>query len=189
MTALFQHMERFVKISEEDKAIISSLLSCRDVKKKEIILKEGKMCTANYFVVKGCLRMYYINDKGVEQIVQFGIDHWWITDYVSYQGNTPTQFYIQAVEPAQLLVWEKSKEELLYGQVPVLERYFRIILQRAVGASQQRLRYMHDFTGEERYHHFQNAFPGFIQRVPQYMLASYLGFTPEFLSKIRAGKV
>jgi CRP/FNR family transcriptional regulator, anaerobic regulatory protein len=188
MTELFRHMERFINLSGADKNFLSSSLSCSEIKKKEFLLKEGKTCTTNYFIAKGCVRMYYVNDKGVEHIVQFGIDNWWITDYVSYQSQSPSQFYIQAVEATSIICWDKEKEEERYKKLPQLERYFRLILQRAVAAAQQRFKYLDDFTGEERYKHFASSFPDFIQRVPQYMLASYLGFTPEFLSKIRAGK-
>lgn len=188
MKELFLHIERFVALSDADKEIMAALLTARDVKKKDMLLTEGKVCTANYFVVKGCLRMYYVNNKGVDHIVQFGIDNWWLSDYVSYSMAKPSQFFIQAVEATEVIVWEKAKEEELLTKVPALERYFRILMQRAVAAAQQRFKYMDDFTGEERYHHFSKSFPEFVQRVPQYMLASYLGFTPEFLSKIRAGK-
>lgn len=188
MDALFRHIARFARLEAADKELLASSLRERTVKKKEYLLKEGQVCTANYFIVKGCFRMYYVNDKGVDQIIQFGIDNWWITDYMSYETAKPSLFYIQAVEASELLVWDKSVEESLLQQIPALERYFRLILQRTVAAGQQRSKYNSDFSGEERYRHFQDNFPEFIQRVPQYMLASYLGFTPEFLSKIRAGK-
>ncbi len=188
MDALFRHIARFAKLETADKELLCSVLRERTVKKKEYLLKEGQVCTANYFIVKGCFRMYYVNDKGVDQIVQFGIDNWWITDHMSYMMAAPSQFYIQAVEASTLLVWDKANEEALLRQVPAMERYFRMILQRTVAAAQQRSKYFSDFSGEERYRHFMDNFPEFVQRVPQYMLASYLGFTPEFLSKIRAGK-
>lgn len=189
MEALFNHIARFTRLTEDDKAYLSSVLSERTVKKKELLLKEGQLCTTNYFISKGCCRLFYVNEKGVEQIVQFGIDGWWITDLVAYTTQEPASFFLQAVEPSELVLWDKRREDELFGKVPALERYFRLILQRAAAAAQQRFRYFSEFTGEERYHHFNNSFPEFIQRVPQYMLASYLGFTPEFLSKIRAGKL
>lgn len=188
MTELFSHIERFITLSNTDKDFLSASLTSGVIKKKEFLLREGKTCTNNYFIVQGCARLYYVNEKGVEHIVQFGIDSWWLTDHVSYQGHTPSQFYIQAVEPTRVIYWDKEREEERFKKVPQLERYFRLILQRAIAASQQRFKYLDDFSGEERYWHFVNSFPDFVQRIPQYMLASYLGFTPEFLSKIRAGK-
>jgi CRP-like cAMP-binding protein len=148
----------------------------------------GQVCNACYFVVKGCLRMYTIPDNGTEQIVQFGIDNWWICDYTSFDSQKPSMFNIQAVEPSTLIYIDKKSQEELFAKVPKLERYFRLILQRAYSATLMRVHYIFTSTGEARYHHFNSLFPEFVQRIPQYMLASYLGFTPEFLSKIRAKK-
>lgn len=188
METLFRHIDRFVKLQEEERELLSSSLKVMEVKKKTCLLKEGQVCRTNYFIAKGCMRMYYVNDKGVEQIVQFGIDNWWLTDLVSYSSQAPSQFYIRSVEPCSLILWERQQEEQLLEKVPALERYFRLVYQRSAAAAQQRSRYFSDFTGEERYHHFQRSFPEFVQRIPQYMLASFLGFTPEFMSKIRATK-
>jgi len=188
MERLFAHMERFIRLGPQDRDLLAGLLRQKEVEKKTFLLKEGRPCNHNIFVLRGCLRMYYINDKGVEQIVQFGIDNWWITDYSSYNSGGSSQFFIQSVEASELVFWDRDKEAQLYAQVPQLERYFRLLLQRIAAAAQLRTRYMTDFSGEERYRHFAGSFPDFVQRVPQYMLASYLGFTPEFLSKIRAGK-
>ncbi|WP_118973998.1 Crp/Fnr family transcriptional regulator [Taibaiella koreensis] len=188
MEALFQHMERYIKLREEDKVLLSGALSLREVKKKEHLLEEGRLCPYNYFVSKGCCRLYYVNDKGIEHTVQFGIDGWWITDLMAYVGGQPSGYYLQAVETGAVVLWDRRTEDALLQQIPALERYFRLVLLRSAAAEQQRNRYLSDFSGEERYHHFNNSFPEFVQRVPQYMLASYLGFTPEFLSKIRARK-
>jgi len=188
MEALFQHMERYIDLTAADRDVLSETLPLRIVKKKEHLLEEGRFCRSNYFICKGCCRLYYVNDKGVEQTVQFGIDNWWITDLVAYTSEKPSQFYLQATEASTLVVWDRRGEEKLFRRIPALERYFRLILLRAAAAEQQRSRYFSDLSGEERYHHFNRSFPEFVQRVPQYMLASYLGFTPEFLSKIRAGK-
>jgi CRP-like cAMP-binding protein len=153
-----------------------------------VILAQGQICTANYFIVKGCFRMYLNTLDGTEQIIQFGIDNWWITDYTSLDSGKPSLFNIQALEKSSVVVVDKRVQEELFEKIPKLERYFRIILQRAYAASLTRIHYIFNLSGEERYHHFHRLFPEFVQRVPQYMLASYLGFTPEFLSKIRAKK-
>jgi CRP-like cAMP-binding protein len=139
-------------------------------------------------VNKGCFRAYVINDKGVEQVVQFAIENWWITEYMSLNSGRPSEFYIQAVEDSELVAIDKKYQEELFGRLPQLERYFRIVLEKAYTASLMRIHYIFSFSGEELYNHFNTNFPGFVQRVPQYMLASYLGFTPEFLSKLRAKK-
>ena len=189
MEALIHHIQRFVALTEPDKDLLRNQLQSKEYKRKEFLLKEGQVCHSNYFVVKGCLRMYYVNDKGVEQIVYFGIDNWWLCDYKSYDMQQPSQYYIQAVGTTEVVVWDKHKEETILQQIPAMERYFRILMQRNMAAAQQRIRYINEFSGTERYLHFNEMFPDFVQKVPQYMLASYLGISAEFLSKIRAGKV
>ena len=185
---LFLHIKKFVPLTQLEEGILQSYFKSKSVKKKEHLLKEGQKCTANYFILKGCLRMYYITETGTEQIVQFAIDNWWLTDYSSLDSGKPSQFNIQAVENTEVAILDNEIQEELFKKIPALERYFRIILQKAYAASVMRLRYIFTQSGEERFHHFNNSFPEFVQRVPQYMLASYLGFTPEFLSKIRAKK-
>ncbi len=185
---LLSHIHKFVLLNDNEKAILQSYFKNETVKKKEHLLKEGQKCTANYFILKGCLRMYYITETGTEQIVQFAIDNWWLTDYSSLDSGKPSQFNIQTVENTEVAILDNKIQEEGFKKIPALERYFRIILQKAYAASIMRLRYIFTQSGEERFHHFNNSFPEFVQRVPQYMLASYLGFTPEFLSKIRAKK-
>jgi CRP/FNR family transcriptional regulator len=189
MQALLNHIRKFVPLSAAAEDLLSNTLHCKTYKRKEFLLKEGQVCHTQFFVAKGCLRMYYINDKGAEQIVQFGIDNWWLCDYKSYQLQQGSQYYIQAVTASEVISWDKHQEEHLLEHIPVLERYFRILLQRNAAAAQQRIKYIFEYSGAERYHLFNNSFPDFVQKVPQYMLASYLGFSAEFLSKIRAGKV
>jgi CRP/FNR family transcriptional regulator len=185
---LLDHIRRYVSLDDGEAESLLSHIRYKQVKKKEIILKEGQICTANYFVLKGCLRLYVVNDKGVEQIIQFGIDNWWISDYISFDRQTPSGFYIQAVENSEVILLERSAQDVLFKKIPQLESYFRIVYQKAYAASLMRIQYIFCKTKEERYHHFNNLFPEFVQRVPQYMLASFLGFTPEFLSKTRAKK-
>lgn len=185
---LFDHIRKFVPLNGDEEALLSLHLHHKTVTKKSHLLKGGQICTANYFVIKGCFRMYVISEDGNEQIIQFGIDNWWITDYLSFDKQTPSQFYIQAVEPSEIVVLDRQIQDELFRQIPQLERYFRMILQRAYSASLMRIQYMFNLSGEALYHQFSSSFPDFVQRVPQYMLASYLGFTPEFLSKIRAKK-
>jgi CRP/FNR family transcriptional regulator len=185
---LLAHIRRFVSLAPEEEKTLLPFFKYRELKKRETVLKEGQLCHANHFILKGCLRMHSITEKGEEQIVQFAIEHWWITDYMSLDQQKPSEFSIQAVEPSAIAVLDKSVQDELFARLPQLERYFRLVLQRAYAAAIMRVKYIFTESGEERFHNFNNSFPEFIQRIPQYMLASYLGFTPEFLSKIRAKK-
>lgn len=187
--ALFRHIEKFITLEPSEIDILESCLQLSKIKKKEHLLKEGQVCTTMYFVVKGCMRQYIINTKGSEQTLQFGIENWWITDLLSYYNHTSSHFYIQAVENSEVIAIEQPILEALLIQIPKLERYFRIVSQKSFGAMQMRIKFLFTMSAEERYHHFNNHFPEFVQRVPQYMIASYLDFSAEFMSKIRAGKI
>ncbi len=190
MTAhLIQHLNKHIQLTEEEKELIRSKVVLRSLKKKELLLQAGAVCDTQNFIVKGCFRLFIINDKGAEQTLQFGIEDWWITDYMSFSTQKASHFYIQAIENSEIISISKNDLDQLYAEIPQLERYFRIVLQKSFAASQMRIMFLFTMSAEERYHHFKNAQPDFVRRVPQYMLASYLDFSAEFLSKIRAGKV
>lgn len=186
---LVHHIEKFITLEPSDIDTLESCLHISTIKKKEHVLKEGQFCNTMYFITKGCMRQYIINDKGTEQTLQFGIENWWITDYLSYHNHIPSHFYIQAIENSEVIAIEKPVLESLLIQIPKLERYFRIVSQKSFGAAQMRIKFLFTMSAEERYHHFNNLNPEFVQRIPQYMLASYLDFSAEFMSKIRAGKI
>lgn len=188
-SVLIKHIQKFVNLEQPEITILESSLNTSKIKKKEHVLEEGQICNTMYFVTKGCFRQYIINSKGTEQTLQFAIESWWITDFVSYHNNAPSRFYIQAVEHSDIIAIEKPVLESLLIKIPKLERYFRIVAQKAFGAAQMRINFLFTMSAEERYNHFKNQQPDFVQRVPQYMLASYLDFSAEFMSKIRAGKV
>ncbi len=189
MNPLIQHIEKFLSLTSEEATVTLSYFQTENFKKKEILLGEGQICNKQYFILKGCIRFYINNSKGVEQTMQFGIENWWITDYLSFQYQTPTRFNIQAIENIEVLSIDRKSFDELLERVPKLEKYFRLVIQKSFGASQVRIAYLFTMSAEERFHHMNNMFPEFIQRVPQYMVASYLDFSPEFMSKIRAGKV
>lgn len=187
--ALFEHIEKFTTLEPSDIDKLESCLEISKIKKKQHVLEEGQICNTMYFVIKGCMRQYIINSKGTEQTLQFGIENWWITDYLSYHNHIPSSFYLQAVENSEVIAIDKNVLESLLIEIPNLERYFRIVTQKSFGAAQMRIKFLFTMSAEERYHHINDNFPEFVQRVPQYMLASYLDFSAEFMSKIRAGKV
>ena len=187
-TAVIAHIKRFVLLTAEEEKLLVSFLRVEKYAKKEHLLEEGELCTGKYFVNSGVLRMYTLNEKGVEQVIHFSIEGWWLTDYFTYGANTPAKCNIQAVEAAEVVVVDAAIQDELLEKIPVLEKYFRVVLEKAYAASLMRTHYMFNLSAEERYKYFIAAYPDFVQRVPQYLLASYLGFTPEFLSKMRAKK-
>lgn len=130
--------------------------------------------------------MYFTTEKGTERTVQFALECWWLTDFLAFQNHTSTNFNVQAVEKSQVLSLSNVQQELLLEEFPMLERYFRTIYQIAYGATLVKLKYLYDLSKEEIYLHFIEHFPEFAQRVPQYLIASFLGLTPEYVSEIRA---
>ena len=185
---LKKHLEKFIQISEEEFLEISTFFKIKTVSKKQNLLLEGSICRQHFFVLEGCLRKFFINDKGVENTTEFAIENWWITDNIAYEHGLPTSFYIQAVEKSKILIIDRENQEKLLEQFPKMERYFRFIYQRAYAASQMRIKYLYDFTKEEFYEQLCKKQPEFVQRIPQYLIASFLGFSPEYLSEIRKKK-
>nr|WP_320057606.1 Crp/Fnr family transcriptional regulator [uncultured Bacteroides sp.] len=179
------HINKFANIGDEEFAGIINYFQIQIFKKKENLLDEGQVCKASYFVLNGILRKFFVNKKGVEQTTEFAIENWWMTETFSYLNQTPTEFYIQAVEIAEVLAIHRNVYNDLLEKHPIMERYFRCIYQKAYAAAQMRIKLLYEHSREELYHHFRNSQPEFLQRVPQYLIASYLGFTPEYLSEIR----
>ncbi|MES3017598.1 MAG: Crp/Fnr family transcriptional regulator [Bacteroidota bacterium] len=180
------HFRKFIEIDDASFTLAVKFFRQINVKKKETLLTEGHICRSNYFVANGCLRMFFIDEKGVEKTTQFALEHWWLADYFSFQKQQPSQFNIQAVEKSEVWALDFPAQEKMLNEFPQLERYFRLVHQTAHAASQVRVRYAYDLSREDMYRYFRINFPDFIQRVPQYLLASYLDMTPEYLSELRA---
>lgn len=187
--ALIQHIERYVQPDAEARAGIGRFFQHQILRKKENLLVEGQICRVNSFVLSGCLRMFFMREKGTEQTTHFALENWWLAEYTSFEQQKPSAFSIQAVEPTTILTLSYDAQEELLLRYPIMERYFRLMHQRAHAAAQFRMRYIYDHTREELYRQFSESYPEFVQRVPQYLLASFLGFTPEYLSEIRSKRI
>ncbi len=182
---LYQHIKKFANVSESDFAEILGFFELLSVKKKEILMNEDQHCRKHFFVLKGCLRLFFMKETGVEQTTQFAIENWWITDNLAFLEQRKSSFAIQAIEQSEVLAISFEAQERMLSQFPQIERYFRKVYEKAFAASQLRIKYINDYSREEMYLYFAKVQPKFLQRVPQYMLASYLGFTPEYLSEIK----
>jgi len=185
MNNLFQQIKKYIDLSDSESTIIYKFIEQSNYKKKEFVLQENNVCRNLYFVEKGCLRMYFINEKAVEQIVQFALDGWWIADLKSFINETPSEYYIQTIENSKIISIKTEKLDQLLTELPKLEKYFRIIQQKELAAAQFKSKLMYEMSKEDFYKHFCTSFPEFMQRVPQYMIASYLGLTPEYVSELR----
>ena len=186
---LQQHIQKLITISAADLALIPNYFRPIEVAKKEDLLREGQLCKENYFVVTGCLRLFFISDTGVEHTIQFALENWWLSDYAAFATGEPSVFGIQAVELSHILAITRDDQEAMLARIPVMERYFRKVHERVHAATQFRMKVMYGQSREELYRDFSRRFPAFVQRVPQYLLASYLGFTPQYLSQIRKKRI
>ncbi len=179
------HLEKFIHVDDSTFEMISKYFKVGFIGKKENLLEEGQICRYHYFVLKGILRKFFINEKGVEQTTEFAVENWWLTDNMAYEHKLVSPFFIQAVEKAEVLYISQENQEKLMTEFPLMERYFRFVYQRAYAAAQMRVKYLFSLPKEEFYRDMLRKYPEFVQRVPQYLIASFLGFTPEYLSEIR----
>jgi CRP-like cAMP-binding protein len=182
---LIRHIHHQLLLTTEEQQQVIRHFTRINVAKRAIILKEGSYCRDLFFVEKGCLRLYFIDEKGREQITHFAIENWWLTDYLAFDTANTAAFSIQAVENCTLLQISREQLDNLTQAVPLMDRYFRLNLQRAFGAAQRRIMMMYEKSKEDYFYEFNEKHPEFVQRVPQYMLASFLGLTPEYLSELR----
>ena len=186
MSSVFKaHIKKLLGKRAQDYNGIEQFFEPIQLRKKQNLLTEGNICKANYFVERGCLRMFFVNEKGVEQTTQFALENWWLADYASFSAQSPSGFNIQAVEHSEVLGLTYDAQEELLKEHPEMERYFRLVHQRAHAAAQFRIKALYGSSKEENYHKFISSHPEFVQRIPQYLLASFLGFTPEYLSELR----
>jgi CRP-like cAMP-binding protein len=176
---------RCMYFAPADLSLFNSLLQFKKIPKKTFLLLEGEICKFEAYVIKGCVRTYFIDGTGAEVTMQFAIEDWWVSDIISFQDQTPSHLYIETLEDCELLMLTpEGKEELLAG-VPGFERMFRLMVQRNLAHTQERLFRTISTTAVEKYLDFLNRYPTIPQRVAQHYIASYLGFSPEFLSKVR----
>ncbi len=183
---LIKNFSRFVTLSNEDVSIIQSLFIPKKFRKHQYILQEGNVSRWETYVVTGLSRTYEVDDKGLEHVLQFGPEDWWVGDLFSFLTETPTKFNVDCLEDSLVLQISKPDLELLYQKVPAIERYFRIIVQNAYIASITRISSTLRKTAPERYREFITRYPMIDQRVPNHQIASYLGITPQSLSRIRS---
>lgn len=185
ISTLVAQIRKSIELNDDDLLVLNRYFKFLKVSKREFLTAEGQQCRNLYFVEKGCLRMFYVNKRASEQIVQFALEGWWISDYFSFMNSKPSDYSIQAIEKSEIWSIDKGQFEDLLKELPKLEKYFRIVMLKGVAAAQHRSKLQYEMSKEEFYVHFSTAFPEFMQRVPQYMIASYLGITPEYLSELR----
>jgi len=183
---IHDYLSRFARLSEQEIKIFENSLEFRKVPKKTILLHAGEICNFEAYINKGCIREYFVDRDGIELTLQFATEDWWVSDITSFEDQVPSDMYIEALEDCELLVLSRQAKENLINEVPQLERMFRLMIQRHLSKLQKRLFKTVSSTAMEQYVEFVNRYPTLSQRVSQQYIASYLGITPEFLSRLRA---
>ncbi|HLT80183.1 MAG TPA: Crp/Fnr family transcriptional regulator [Cyclobacteriaceae bacterium] len=183
---ILKNVARYIDLTQEESEFFTSLLEPRLLERKKVYLRAGGVCNYSAFVVNGALKSYTVDAQGKEHILSFATRDWWIADLYSLLSRKPAVLNIEAIEDTDVLLLSRSNQQLLYQKVPKFERFFRIIVENALVASQQRLIDNMSVAAEERYLNFIKKYPDIPASVPQRSIASYLGITPEFLSKIRS---
>ncbi|MFD2743345.1 MULTISPECIES: Crp/Fnr family transcriptional regulator [Sphingobacterium] len=183
--SIVDNVSKWITLSDEEKLVFTNLLECKTVAGKTMMLRAGEVCQFEGYIKKGCVRIYYMNEKGVEVILSFAAEDWWVSDIASFHEQKPSNFYIETMEETEMyILTPKTKEELL-SKMPKFERVFRMLVQRNLSTVQNRLINTISKTATERYLEFIKIYPSVPLRVPQYYIASYLGISPEFVSTIR----
>ncbi|MES1216070.1 MAG: Crp/Fnr family transcriptional regulator [Bacteroidota bacterium] len=182
---IISNISQHIRLSATELDLFTSLLEPHFVSKKEFLIRTGDICRYDYFVNSGCLKVCYTDDKGVECVIKFAIENWWVVDLNSFLNQSPSFYYIQAVEYTELFRISKSNYDLLHREVPAIQKFSSERWQHGFIALQQRIIQNLSLTAEERYSHFKQKYPNLEQRIPQKLVAAYLGITPEFLSMLR----
>src|SRR5215217_7192902 len=183
--AINQSVARSAALTEEEIDYFNSILQFKQLPKKKLLLQEGEVCNFECFINKGCIRNYYINEHGGEVTLQFAIEGWWVSDIASFHERKPSRMFIETLEDCEVLMLSPESKEKLLANVPKFERLFRLMVQRNLSRMQERLFQTIATTAAEKYLDFLDRYPTIPQRVAQHYIASYLGFSPEFLSKVR----
>jgi CRP-like cAMP-binding protein len=183
---LIKNITRHVELRDDEMAVIASSFTARKFRKRHYLLQEGELSRNEYFIVKGLTRTYKVDQKGQEHVVGFGPEDWWVGDLSSFLSGLPSYYNVDCLEDTEVLLINRPDLEMLYQKVPKMERYFRVLTQNALIAATSRVVGTLAKTAPERYALFIERYPQIEQRVPNHQIASYLGITPQSLSRIRA---
>ena len=187
--SLAEHLRKRIDLCAEEVDLLLAAFKLKKVKKKQFIIQPDFVARHRNYVVKGSFRAYVIDEKGEDHTIQLAIEDWWITDYNSYVFQKPAIMFVAALEESEVLQIDYKEESRLKATYHKFETLFRIMAERTAAFQQRRLISGLTLTAEERYLNFVETYPAMVDRVPQYALASYLGMTTEFLSKIRNNKL
>lgn len=186
METLIKSILQHVQLSPEEITVCKSFWTEKTLEKGDFLLRNGEICRYDSYIISGVLKAFCINEEnGNEEILFLAIDHWWATDIASFSKQKPSIYNIQAVEKTKLLQISHQSFQKMLKEIPSLEKYFRIILEGYLGTLEKRVVFNHMYKAEQKYYDFLDTYPDISSRVPQYLIASYLGVSAEFISRIR----
>lgn len=183
--AIIRHLESFIPLKGSEKALFEDRFVSRPVKRREKILVAGEVCKYYTFVVEGCFRMFGVDDKGFEHNIQFAAENDWVADIGSFHTQKQSQLNIEALEAGLVLQIKQEDLYFLYKNIPKLNMIFKVLIELKYIELQNRVLQNFSSTAEQRYLSFLDQYPHLFNRLPNTQIASYLGITPEFLSKVR----
>ena len=182
---LTRHIERYVQLTPNEREQLFAVARAVRVRRRQLITQPGAICRHRTYILEGAFRVFHVDDQGKELTVKFGVEDWWVSDFYSYVYQEPAEHYIEALEDARVLQFEYHDIEPLISGSLALSEYFRLTTERAFAHARRRVISQNRDTAEQRYDAFLRKYPQVASRLPQYVLASYLGMTPEFLSRVR----
>jgi CRP-like cAMP-binding protein len=186
MALILENIAKIISLTEAEKELFLSKIEIQHYKAKAVLHNAGEICKHSYFVNSGLVRSFNINDNIVEHVMHFACEGWWIGDMYSLLSQKPGNLFIEVLEDSEVILLPKENQGQLYFDIPKLERFFRILTENSLVAHQERLMDNLSLSAEERFEKFCNRYPSLIQRVPQKQIASYIGVTPEFFSKMKS---
>ena len=186
MELFLANISKLITLQAEEVTLLTSYVTVENYKAKTLLQEAGKISKQTYFVNSGIVRSFTINDNIHEHVLHFACEDWWIGDMYSYISEKPGHLFIEVLEDTEVVVITKENQQQLYQEIPKLERFFRILAENSLVAHQERLMDNLSLTAEERFEKFCSKYPTLIQKVPQKHIASYIGVTPEFFSKMKS---
>lgn len=182
---LKNNLSSHISLSDKELEEFCGLFKSQSFKRKDFLLREGQICRFEGFVTKGLFRVYHIDTNGLENVLYFAMENWWIADIDSFTNEKPSQLFIEAIEDSEVLLISKKDKEYAYQNLPVIEKLFRVMTQKTHVALQRRMIDNLSKTAEQRFVEFSEKYPQLIQRLSNIQIAAYLGITNVFLSNIR----
>lgn len=185
MQPFIDYVNRVIALTPEEEEILVSKIAYRKYLKGQYLLQQGDVCLFSGFIISGCTKTFFVDEEGQEHVVMFSIEDWWASDMGSFISQKPADFNVQCLENTEIIQLSYDNQSELLQKIPKLERFFRIIVERAFVSSQKRIVRNFSMNAKQRYLYFRSQYPQIEQRIPQYLIASYMGITKEFLSKIK----